>query len=189
MNDRKSKLRDDLLVLACHEGRADAFGALVDRWQEPLWRYSYRLTGREDVAWDIVQETWIAVAKGLAGLSDPARFRSWVHTIATRRAADRGRREHDDHWEHGAGAGSLDAAVEPAVDEGEPADAVELLRAALKHVSGERRALLSLFYVDDFDLREIADVLGVPEGTVKSRLHHAREELRAIIENLERTQR
>ena len=62
----------------------------------------------------------------------------------------------------------------------------KLLRLAMRRVSAERRALLSLRYVDEFDLSEIAEILGVPEGTVKSRLHHARKELRDIIERMER---
>ena len=55
-------------------------------------------------------------------------------------------------------------------------------KAALERLPGERRALLSLRYVDGYDTREIAEILRIPEGTVKPRLHHAREQLRRLME-------
>ena len=173
------RLEDQLLVLACRSGEAEAFRALVTRWQERLWRHAYRLTGREDAAWDVLQESWIAIARGIAKLGDPASFRAWPYRIVTRRAADAARSRRP--------TGELDEAqaAEPAR---EPSDGVELLRAALQHVSGERRALLALHYIDGLELRELAEALGIPEGTVKSRMHHAREELRTHIERLDRRQ-
>ncbi len=180
MTGTSEELRDQLLVLGCLEGRADAFRALVARFEEPLWRHAFRLTGREDVAWDVLQDAWIAIANGIQALTEPSRFRGWAYTIVTRRAVDRMRRERPaSEWDETAEAVAVNEADEPS-------DAVELLRRALRRVSGERKALLSLRYVDGFEVAEIARILELPEGTVKSRLHHAREELRAIIERLER---
>ena len=182
MAARSVRLEDELLVLACRDGGEGSFRALVSRWQEPLWRHAYRLTGREDVAWDVVQETWIAVARGITRLEEASGFRSWLFTIATRRAVDRARSD--------PMTSSIDSSgdlQEPEPDE-RASDAVELLRRALRRVSGDRRALLSMRYVDGFELEEIARVLEVPVGTVKSRLHNTRNELREIIERLERSE-
>jgi len=180
MGPRSDRLADEYLVLACRTGDEAAFRALVSRWQEPLWRHAFRVTGKEEEAWDVSQETWIAVAKGIRRLEEPGAFRSWLFTIATRRAADRARLERP--------MSSLEDSEEPAAvsQDEQPAGPVELLRMAMLQLSRERRALLAMRYVDGFELAEIARVLGTPVGTIKSRLHHARRELSEIVERLER---
>ena len=60
---RNERITDELLVLECKEHSTAAFGQLVDRWQERLWRHAWRLTGDETAAWDVLQETWIAVSR------------------------------------------------------------------------------------------------------------------------------
>jgi len=179
MSKRREAIADELLVLACQEGRSEAFRQLHARWQAPLWRHARRLTGREDAAWDVIQEAWLAIAGGLHRLRDPGGFRAWAYTIVTRRAADwcaMRRREPEAVDGHDIPA--------PAPDDDGSVTAVAALQRALRQLSGERRALLSLRYVDEFQLREIAAILGMPEGTVKSRLYHAREELRAVMKRM-----
>lgn len=88
MADPRQAIRDELLVLDCLKGSSDALRALVARWQEPWWRHAYRLTGRDDAAWDVLQETWVGMASGIHKLRDPGNFRRWAYTIVTRRAAD-----------------------------------------------------------------------------------------------------
>ncbi len=58
------EIADELLVLACQDGDARAFERLVARWQKPLWRHARRVTGRDDLAWDALQEAWIAIVRG-----------------------------------------------------------------------------------------------------------------------------
>ena len=65
---------DALLVMRCQDGGADALDALVRRWQRPLWRYALGLTGRADEAWEVMQEAWLGIVRGIPGLRDPARF-------------------------------------------------------------------------------------------------------------------
>jgi len=178
MTDPRDRLEDELLVLACRGGDSGAFRALIERWQEPLWRHAFRLTGGEDAAWDVLQESWLAIARGIGALDEPGRFRAWAYRIVTRRATDRlrGRRLEE----------QLDGALLPAPQQEGPSDAVELLRRGLARLAPERRALLALHYTDGLELREIATALEVPEGTVKSRLYQARRELRAILERLDK---
>ena len=178
----RHRILDELLVLSAREGSREAYERLVRRWQESLWRHARRLVGREDVAWDVLQEAWIDITKGLSQLEDPARFRRWAYTIVTRRATDWRRRN-----------GRHEAAVEwpaeglPAADAGEQrAAAVDALRRALRRMDPDGRALLALFYVEGFDTNEIAHILEVPAGTVRSRLHTARSRLREIMERTER---
>lgn len=180
MRARVDKLRTELLVLACRGGSSESFRVLVARWQEPLWRYCVRLTRDADSAWDVVQETWIAVARGMHRLEDPARFHAWLFSIARRRAADRCRRRSSEE------ALLEEPVCEEKIDADSQEGRVRLLRLALKELSPERRELLALHYVDELGLAEMAEVLDTPVGTIKSRLHHARRELRGVIERLER---
>jgi RNA polymerase sigma-70 factor (ECF subfamily) len=178
------RILDDLLVQRACAGRREAFEALAARWQERLWRHAFRLTGREDVAWDVLQESWMAIWRGLGRLREPGAFRRWAFTIVTRAAAERRRSAPLEEGRRATEAAELAA---PAAEVDDPrADAIAHLRAALGLLPRERRVLLSLFHLEGFEIWELALILGVPQGTVKSRLHHARRQLKDV---LERTQR
>ncbi len=176
---QRQPVADELLVLRCQEGDPAAFEELVSRWQERLWRHAWRLMGREDMAWDVLQETWIAVSRGLRRLEDAAAFPRWAYQIVSHKCRDRIRQERRRrklsaaYWERLAQADSDAAATSPQdVDLGE----------ALRQLSGPDRAILALRYEEGFDTAGIAAILGVPEGTVKSRLYYARKRLRAMLE-------
>ena len=77
------RLNDELLVLRCQEGDAEAFELLVGRWQRQLWRHAWRLTGDEGTAWDVVQETWIGISRGIARLADASAFPAWAYQIVS----------------------------------------------------------------------------------------------------------
>ena len=70
MQNRQEQLHNELLVIKCQQGDSKAFGDLVLKWQERLWRYAFKVTGSETAAWNIVQETWCSVIKGLGKLKD-----------------------------------------------------------------------------------------------------------------------
>jgi RNA polymerase sigma factor (sigma-70 family) len=180
--NRTQEVLDELLVLRAQEGSREAFEALATRWQERLWRHARRLTGRDDAAWDALQEAWIGIAGGLAGLRDAGAFRCWAYTIVTRAANGRARRAPD---ERPAAPEALDALAGDDGAEDERARAVARLRAALDRLAGGERALLSLRYLEGLGLRELSRVFGIPEGTVKSRLFHAREHLRETLERMQ----
>lgn len=66
------QLVDEILVMDCQSGSVKALEILVSRWQKRLWRYAYNLTGDSEMAWDITQESWLGIIKGLRRLHDPA---------------------------------------------------------------------------------------------------------------------
>jgi len=149
--------------------------ALVDLCHLPLARYALRLTADGDAMAEVMQETWLAIVRGLRGLEDAARFRSWAYRIVTHKCADwirsrAHRRQTCVPLDQELLAGS------PSDEE--PTDEIAALRKALSQLPPERRAILAMFYLDDLSIRDIAAALSLPEGTVKSRLFHAREELR-----------
>lgn len=169
---------DELLVLAAQAGRAGAFDLLVARWHQRLLRHARRLTGDAEGAHEAVQEAWLAVARGLRRLDDPARFAPWLYRIVGRRCFEwiAGRRRERRR------AADLDEAAHAPKEPGTDPDEVVRVREALRRLAPEPRALLAMFYAEGFSVAEIAGALGIPAGTVKSRLYHARERLRAVLE-------
>jgi RNA polymerase sigma-70 factor (ECF subfamily) len=176
---QQDRLNDELLVLRCQEGDAEAFELLVGRWQRRLWRHAWRLTGDESAAWDAVQETWVGISRGIVRLADAAAFPAWAYRIVTNKCRDSIRREKRRR-------AAAETYSERTQREGRAAATAEEqhsnLKEALDQLSGPDRAVLSLRYEEDFDTAEIASILGVPEGTVKSRLFYARGRLRKYLE-------
>ena len=174
MIDRVDKpveqLVDEILVMDCQSGSVKALEKLVSRWQKRFWGYAYRLTGNSEAAWDITQESWLGIIKGLRRLNDPARFRSWAYRIITNKASNWIRRNksskhirieeiHDQH-------------VQEQKDTG--------LRELMAKLDMRKQAVLSLYHFEQLSVREISLALKIPEGTVKSRLHTARKELKEL---------
>jgi len=177
MDKARDRVIDELLVMRCQEGNRESFDLLVRRWQRPLWRYARRLTGSNDAAWDVMQEVWIAILKQIRKLSDPAWFPAWAYRIVRNKCADHGRKASRQRQLADAMAQQQEPHDDPP-REG-PGDAV---KEALRELPPDKQELLTLKYGQDLSILEIAVVLGIPAGTVKSRLHHAREQMRRILE-------
>lgn len=165
---------DTLLAVRCQLGERAAFDDLIQRWALPLRRYAQRVLGERESADELVQEIWLGVLQGIGRLQDPARFRSWLFGIAHRRLMDRLRGRfaapiHDD-----------EAANEIPADLPEPDRCLEAreLERGLQRLPPFEREVLSLFYLEELSLAEIALALVIPVGTVKSRLFRARNLLR-----------
>ena len=176
MKKPTERLVDELLVMRCQDGDADAMDALVGRWHERLLRHACRLTGSPDAAREAVQDAGLGIIRGLRRLDDPARFRPWAYRIVTHKSADwirRARRRRR--------IARLDDVAPPAQptdrDADRRADAGNV-RNALAGLSDAQRIALTLHYLDGLSVAEIAEVLDIPVGTVKSRLYHGRAELR-----------
>jgi RNA polymerase sigma-70 factor (ECF subfamily) len=172
----QDQLEDHLLVLQCQEGNRVALEQLIDRWQDRLWRHACRLCGDEQAAWDALQEAWIAIARGIHRLEEAGAFPAWAYRITSNKCRDWVRRE-------GRRRQRLQAyAEEAAVPEAPGASGFESVSEALAHLSGPDQAILALRYLDGFTVPDVARILGIPAGTVKSRLHSARMRLRTELE-------
>ncbi|QEH31996.1 ECF RNA polymerase sigma factor SigE [Aquisphaera giovannonii] len=190
MSRGPEEILEEWLVIEARSGRPAALQALARRWHPRLVAHAYRRTGQPEAAAEVVQEAWIAIIRGLRGLEDPARFRVWAHRIVDRKAFDwirqrrRGRelvsRLADDPSLHGPGC---DPGAEARRRESEGREeSIDRLRSALRRLPDDSRILLALFYVDGLSVVEIAEALSLREGTVKSRLFHARNRLRETLE-------
>jgi RNA polymerase sigma-70 factor (ECF subfamily) len=171
--------QDEWLVVRCQLGERSAFDALIERWHAPLWRYVRQLTANDDVAQEIAQEVWLRVIRGISRLRDGAKWRSWLFGIARRVLMDRLRAQYAMPLA-GSDSDLVDIPVEDvAVDP-------EVLSAALHDELAKlpliEREVLTLFYLRELSLSEVADVLNIPLGTVKSRLFRARQLLRRELE-------
>jgi RNA polymerase sigma-70 factor (ECF subfamily) len=173
--DPARRTEDELLVIRCQLGEPAAFDELIHRWEEPLWRYARRVTGHDDAADDVTQDVWVRVIRGIGRLRDGERLRAWLFGIARRTLMDRLRVKYA-----APPPSDVDVNVLAAVDAG-----AEELEADLAAVQEElsrlpvtERDVLSLFYLEELSLQEVAEVLDVPVGTVKSRLFRARQLLR-----------
>ena len=161
---------DEILVMDCQSGRVKALEILVSRWQKRLWRYAYRLTGNSESAWDITQESWLGIIRGIRRLNDPARFRSWAYRIVTNKASDWIKRNKAVKL---TDVGELDDRPQK---EREDTGLGELL----EKLDIKKRVVLSLYYFEQFSIPEIGVALRIPNGTVKSRLYNARNELKEL---------
>ncbi len=171
-------------MLQCQEGDGDALKTLISRWQPRLARLAWRLTGEREAARDVVQDAWLAIVRGLKRLDDPARFRSWAYRIVTNKCADWIRRRRVRRSAANELRDSAASTRDDSSNQTDSADDVARMLDAMAKLPDEQRAVLSLHYLDEMGVREIARVLGVSEGTVKSRLHHARNRLKEALERV-----
>jgi RNA polymerase sigma-70 factor (ECF subfamily) len=169
---------DELLAVRCQLGERDAFETLIARWHEPLWRYLARLAGNDDAARDLAQDTWLRVFRGIANLREPGKLRPWLFGIARRVAMDRMRAQYARSPQSDV---DLDAIAAEAPDVNLE-DEFATLESGLASLPILERDSLTLFYLRELSLEEIAGLLNVPVGTVKSRLFRARQMLRRVTE-------
>ncbi|MEU4096882.1 sigma-70 family RNA polymerase sigma factor [Streptomyces sp. NPDC026673] len=171
-----------LLVVRCQLGDREAIGELVRVWHAPLWRYVRGMAGSPHLADDLAQEVWVAVIRGLPRLREPGRFAPWLFTIARRTVADHLRKVYTARETSAARSG---AGAEESVAECDDALAGVLtsmaIEAGLSGLPPQEREVLILFHLQDLPLATCAEVLGIPAGTVKSRLHRARRMLRDVL--------
>jgi RNA polymerase sigma-70 factor (ECF subfamily) len=169
----------ELLVLRCQRGDRAAMEELVRAREKRLYYFLRQLVKNEQDAWDILQETWLRVVRGICSVKNPQSLSPWLYRVARNTAFNQARvqsayrsglEEHPDaDWaDDGFEAFELDRA--------------ERVHNALQRLSVPHRELLTLYFLEDLTIAEIADVIGAQLGTVKSRLFYAKQSLRKILE-------
>jgi RNA polymerase sigma-70 factor, ECF subfamily len=165
------------LAVRLQQGDTTAAEKLVEAFQQPLLFYLRRMLQSEDDAWDCAQETWISALRGLRRLRKPEAIAAYIYRIGRNHAwAKLRRRKITVSLENGA-AIAADCSEEIAFSSTDAA----AIRDALDRLSPAHRDILTLFFIDDLSVQEIADVLEIPRGTVKSRLFHSKRALRGIL--------
>lgn len=182
MNRDPKQVLTECLVLSAQGGSEAAFRDLHDLWRSDFRRLIRWRVERPEAVDEIANDVWLAIARGLQRLDDPACFPRWAFRILERRSADwirerarsRRRAVAAEHEAERLAPVPLAAAAE--------SDETLLLREAVERLPPEQRELVHLFYVLERTVAEIAEALDLPPGTVKSRLFAIREKLRPILE-------
>jgi RNA polymerase sigma-70 factor (ECF subfamily) len=163
---------DEDLMTAIASGDEAALATLIDRYAARVHAYLLRHSGNREDADDLLQETWVRVARSAKSFDTARRFRSWIYGIATNLARDLFRRKMTKER-----ALRTLAVSPPATPGADPVDHGEL-RERIARLPENMRAVLLLRYFEGMNEAEMAESLEIPRGTVKSRLHAALRELR-----------
>jgi RNA polymerase sigma-70 factor, ECF subfamily len=167
-------------IEAAAEGDRAAAGKLIKAHQASLYAYMLRLSGRPDIAEDIVQDAFVRVLTNLHRFNPKYRFSTWLFTIAKRLYVN-AMQKHKPVYDTdtvGGRAGTHDEPMTPAIEWESSGRARDALGQALDCLSGEQREIVILFYQQDWPIAQIAGYMGMPEGTVKSHLHRGRAKMR-----------
>jgi RNA polymerase sigma-70 factor (ECF subfamily) len=178
---------DRRLIAECLRGRTAAFCELAARYQDRLYNTVYRLVDNAQDAEDVVQETFLSAYQSLRSFKGDAQFFTWLYRIAMNTAISLKRKQKATLSIHASVNG--EAPIEPpdVSESNRPGHALERreqesrIQRALKQLSPEHRAVLVLKDMEGQKYEAIAEILQVPIGTIRSRLHRARMELRTIL--------
>ena len=176
MNERE-------LVRRARRGDVHAFGELIERRQTSVYAYAYAVLRREADALDVCQEAFLRAFRDLRKLKDPDKFFPWLLRITHSRAMESVKEEVRQRF-----GGEVETSNHTLIDDAPmPLDEVlrrerkEVLWAAFAELDPEPRAVLRLAYFEGFSYEEMAEILDVPVGTVKSRVSRAKGKLRALL--------
>jgi RNA polymerase sigma-70 factor (ECF subfamily) len=175
---------DQCLIAACRAGQTEAFGTLVRRYQDRLYPTVLRLVGRAEDAHDLLQDAFLRAYQRLGTFHGGSSFYTWIYRIAVNVALSDRRKRKRGAWRIREDRGSerIETSDDPKrTDPTLPLEQAERdaqVQAALNALAPDHRAVVVLKDLDGLRYEEIAEVLGVPIGTVRSRLHRARFELR-----------
>jgi RNA polymerase sigma-70 factor, ECF subfamily len=177
--DEAQQLGESLIVLQAQAGDRPSFHKLVDLYQQRLMYFVRRLVRTPQECEDVLQEAWLKAFRSLGQLQSPQAFRVWLYRIAYYCAMTQVR--HRDVVEKSTGCAVESDAID-CWDELLLLENVEFVHAALERLSLAHREVLTLRFLEDMDVKEIAEVVGCSEGTAKSRLHYAKRALRSMLE-------
>lgn len=175
MADAARRARDEWLVLRCQLGEPQAFTELVREMERPLLYYALKLLKDEDKAYDVLQEIWLKVLRQIRRLRDPHSLRTWLYRIAHSLIVDRIRKDVSrENIEQDRAESRAEAEAEPSFRDEDAA----AIHRALDQIDARHREVLVLHFLEELSVAEVAVIVGCPEGTVKSRLFHAKKALK-----------
>lgn len=174
-------MEEEILAAQLREGSREAFDKLYEKYKNMAIRTAYLITGNPMDSEDVVQETFVKVWLHARELHSDSGFKPWMMQILVRtayRMAKKSRREIPDDCV----ADRMKASEEvSSLDKVIQTEEAEMIMAAVRTLPVKLRTVIVLYYYDSFSVKEIAGMLGVMEGTVKSRPHTARQRIRAAL--------
>jgi RNA polymerase sigma-70 factor (ECF subfamily) len=180
VNRTSREICDELLVIRCKRRDMAAWDELVRRWNDRLLYYLRRLIDDEHDATNALQEVWLHAFRGVHGLKNDSRLAPWLYRIARRTAMNHFRSRYARREE------IKSEAVADVVDDNPDTqlhfENAELVHYAFARLGLPEREALTLYFLEDLTVAEMAELLEIPTGTVKSRLFKARQDLRRVLE-------
>jgi RNA polymerase sigma-70 factor (ECF subfamily) len=164
----------------CRRQDESAWDELVRLFHDRLFYFVRRFVRDDDQAAVVMQDVWMQVLRSLSFLKSTDRLAPWLYTIARRTVVNRYRREASDAA--ASDSEKLDATAEDEHEAFEQFESAELVHFGLSRLDVASREVLTLHFLEEFSVAEIAGILEIPPGTVKSRLHRARSELRKVLD-------
>jgi RNA polymerase sigma-70 factor (ECF subfamily) len=166
-------------------GTKKAFEILITRWQNAIYTFCYRKLSHQEQAEELTQEIFIAAYRGIGSFRNDAKFSTWLFQIATNRCKNQhGYRERRKYKDHEPLEGSNPEIKRDIPDNKPSADVqihkkqqVKILQHAIDQLDEKYRVILILFDIQNIPQAEISNILSLPIGTIKSRVHRARLEL------------
>ncbi|MEP5610972.1 MAG: sigma-70 family RNA polymerase sigma factor [Cyclobacteriaceae bacterium] len=175
------RIIDEWLVINCQQGDRKALELLVKRWDSRILKRAYITTQDYSASKDIAQDAWITIIKKLRSLKDPGAFEWWSLRIATTKSIDWIRANQlsrkRDETRRMAQEDFMETQAAPAEE------IIVSLRAAIQELPEGQQQVVRMFYQENLNILNIARILDLPTGTVKSRLFQARERLKKILRN------
>ncbi len=175
------------LLERIRSGDRDALHQLYRKYYQPLLRFTYRLTGRLDLAEETVNDVMLVVWQDAGAFEARSRVATWIMGIAYRKAMKLGERAR--RWYSRFAAADFGASIERTergTELTEQTELEDLLEQALRALPAEQRAVVELTYYFGCSYEEIASIVDCPVNTVKTRMFHARGKLRALLPRLGR---
>ena len=172
---------DDMLVARIGAGDRLAMQTLFARHRTPVYRWLLRLVGNETLAEDLVSDVFLDVWRQASRFEGRSSVSTWLLAIARFKAISARRRRADAELDESVESTVADTADDPAaVLEKKNRD--EVLRAALTRLSAEHKEIIDLVYYHEKSVDECAQIIGVPAGTVKTRMFYARRKLAELVQ-------
>lgn len=171
------------LINQCKQGNTEAFGKLVEKYNEMAVKTAFMVTGRGDIADDIAQETFIQCFYSLKKLKNNEFFNTWFYKILVRTSWKMA----SNYKKHVPVDTSQMESILGQSDDNNPANIIEAksisleISKAIENLKPKMKAAVVLYYYNGFSIKEITKVLDCKENTVKSRLHKARKKLEGIL--------
>lgn len=182
------ELSDSQIIERTLAGEPDAFNALVRRWERQIYGLTLRMLGRDDEAKDATQETFLAAYRNLSKFRGEAKFSSWIYRIALNtcntRLRSRSRYTISIDEQREASGFELAADTEDLGSGIQQEQVTRHVRRALQGLPAEMRQVIIMKEYEGLKFSEIADVLGIPISTVKTRMYTGLTELRKRLEHL-----
>ena len=190
MQEDDSRQQDDALIARAKTGDAAAFDELIVKYSPRLYGLVYHMTSNHEDTNDLMQDIWSKAYRAIAGFRGKSSFYTWIHSIGANMTINflkkRGRRTHlslddiDSNIQHDKEFIELTAGSTP-VREADLGELQQRLNEAMQKLSEDHRAVVTMFDIQGMPHAEIAKVLGISEGTVRSRLFYAHRQLQNFL--------